>query len=173
MVIFLAGVHGVGKSFLGKPVADSLSVRHATASTLIREELGSVNWDNDKRVRNVDRNQEALISAVSRISNDGGRLLLDGHFVLRDEVGALAPLQLEVFRRLGIKVTILLETPADIVASRLVERGAPQSLTDIEELASAELQHAESTCAALGIPLIRLRSPTESQLRSVVEQLIF
>ena len=44
MVIFLAGVHGVGKTFLGKPVAESLGFKHATASDLIREELGGQSW---------------------------------------------------------------------------------------------------------------------------------
>lgn len=172
MIFFLAGAHGVGKSFLGKPVAESLGIRHATASALIREELGSANWDDGKRVQNVDRNQEALISAVSRTREGHSALLLDGHFVLRNEVGALVPLPVEVFKRLGINGAILLETPSNIVASRLAERGAPQSLTDIEELASAELIHAEHTCLALRIPLIRLLSPREDQLRATVESLM-
>ena len=37
-VIFLAGVHGVGKGFLGTPVATSMGITHLTASQLIREE---------------------------------------------------------------------------------------------------------------------------------------
>lgn len=172
MVIFLAGAHGVGKSFLGKPVAESLGITYATASALIREEFGSANWDKSKRVQDVDRNQEALISAISRIRDDGGTLLLDGHFVLRDKDGALAPLDLEVFRRLGIHGAILLEAPSNIVACRLAERGAPQALSDIDELASGELNHADHSCAALGIPLIRLSSPTESQLYAAIEELL-
>lgn len=172
MVFFLAGAHGVGKSFLGKPVAESLRIRHVTASALIREELGSANWDDGKRVQNVDRNQEALISAVSRIKDSGGALLLDGHFVLRNGVGELVPLPVEVFKRLGINGAIVLEAPANIVASRLAERGAPQSLSDIEELASAELVHAEQTCLALGIPLIRLPCPSEDKLQSTIQSLM-
>lgn len=172
MVIFLAGAHGVGKSFLGKPVAESLGIKYATASALIREELGSANWDDGKRVQDVDRNQEALISAVSRIRDGGGTLLLDGHFVLRDKNGALTPLDLEVFRRLGIHGAILLEAPSNIVALRLTERGAPQALSDIDELASRELHHADHSCATLGIPLIRLPSPTESQLNLAIKRFI-
>lgn len=172
MILLLAGAHAVGKTFLGQPVAELLGIRHVTASALIREELGSANWDDSKRVQNVDKNQEALISAVSRIADSGGMLLLDGHFVLRNGVGGLVPLPVEVFKRLGINGTILLEAPANIVSSRLAERGASQSLTDIEELASAELVHAEQTCSVLGIPLIRLSSPTEDHLRSAIERLI-
>lgn len=33
-VIFLAGVHGVGKGFLGAPVAKDFGVSHFTASQL-------------------------------------------------------------------------------------------------------------------------------------------
>lgn len=172
MVIFLAGAHGVGKSFLGRPVAESLGIKYATASTLIREELGSANWDDGKRVQDVDRNQEALISAVSRIRDGGSTLLLDGHFVLRDKNGALNLLNLDVFRRLGIHGAILLEAPSNVVASRLAERGAPQALSDIDELASGELNHGSNSCSALEIPLFRLSSPTESQLYAVIEKLL-
>jgi Mg-chelatase subunit ChlD len=66
----------------------------------------------------------------------------------------------------------VLEAPANIVASRLAERGAPQSLSDIEELASAELVHAEQTCLALGIPLIRLPCPSEDKLQSAIQSLM-
>lgn len=173
MVIFLAGAHGVGKSFLGKPVTDSLGIAYAAASTLIREELGSANWDNDKRVNNVDVNQEALISAVSRIADVSSRLVLDGHFVLRNKEGNLVALPVDVFRRLRIKGVILLEAPANVVVSRLAVRGAPQSLTEVEEIASAELQHSEWICSELQIPLIRLLSPTEGDLHSALKQLMF
>ena len=40
MTIFVAGIHGVGKTFLAQPAAARLGMRYATASQLIREERG-------------------------------------------------------------------------------------------------------------------------------------
>lgn len=171
MVIFLAGAHGAGKTFLGKPAADSLGITYVTASALIREELGAVNWSNEKRVLNVDRNQEALISAVSSINRISSQVVLDGHFVLRNEMGDVIALPLNVFKRLKIKAVILLEAPANIISLRLAARGASQSLAEVEEIASAELGHAQLICRELRIPLVRLLSPTEAELRETLVEM--
>jgi adenylate kinase len=56
-VIFLAGVHGVGKGFLGAPVANALGISHFTASQLIREEKGQATWGKDKKTFDLDDNQ--------------------------------------------------------------------------------------------------------------------
>lgn len=171
MVIFLAGAHGVGKTFLGKPVADSLGIKHVTASTLIREEIGSQSWQENKHTSDVDKNQEALITAVSRISKEAP-LMLDGHFVLRNSEGIIVPLPVTVFNRLAIRSVILMETPSDVVASRLERRGAAQSIQKIEEIATEELKHAQYVCGQLNIPLLRLLSATEEQLRSTINSML-
>lgn len=172
MIIFLAGVHGVGKTFLGKPVAESLGIKYATASTLIRAELGTGNWDDQKRTVGIDKNQEALIAAVSRISEDNNILILDGHFVLKNESEELVSLPIEIFKRLKIKYIILLVAPSDVVATRLSERNAMQTLKSIEELAAAEQEHALLISSELKINLIKLSSPTEGELRLTIQRVI-
>ena len=170
MVIFLAGAHGVGKTFLSKPAAESLGLKHFTASTLIREEIISSSWNDSKHTQNIDRNQEALISAVSRITANPCSLLLDGHFVLRNAYGELVELPIDIFRRLGVKSIILIEAPSAIVAQRLTERNAPQSFQAIEEIAAAEQFHAMKVSSELKVNLIKLSSPSESELRSVIQK---
>ncbi|AFT71379.1 Putative adenylate kinase [Alloalcanivorax dieselolei B5] len=172
MVIFLAGTHGVGKTFLGKPAAESTGCRYATASSLIRDELGGMqNWEDNKRTKNVNGNQEALVAAVFRIvENDDVTLVLDGHFVLRNESGGVVSLPSDIYRRLGLSSVILIESPAPVVASRLKERGTPQSIEDISELAEAELRRAECVCKEIGIPLTKLVSPSKEQLLSALQE---
>jgi len=106
-VIFLAGVHGVGKGFLGTPVANSMGITHLTASQLIREEKGQATWGNDKKTSDLDDNQLALIRAVAhrRLTHPG--ILLDGHFVLRNAQGVLTPLATTVFKELHLTGVIL------------------------------------------------------------------
>lgn len=168
MLIFLAGAHGVGKTFLGKPIAERLGIRYATASALIREEMGSSNWDAAKRVKDIAANQEALISAVARVSTGGAHLMLDGHFVLRDADGYLDRLPVTVFARLGISAALLLEAPAEVVAQRLTARGSSQPLHLIEELAIAERQHGELVCRELSVPLWKMASPSEDEVSDLL-----
>jgi|SRR5690554_340981 len=172
MVIFLAGVHGVGKTFLGEPTAKLLGFQYATASSLIRRELaGKQNWAENKRTKNMDDNQEALISSVSKIVKKSQKsLVLDGHFVLRDEHGSLISLSSDIFKRLGVSYVILLEAPSATVAERLLVREAPQPLEDIAALAEAECKNAENICNELNIPLIKLLSPSSEQLLSAFKR---
>lgn len=106
-IIFLAGVHGVGKSYLGEPAAKALGIAYRTASKLIREEKGAATWAIDKKTADIDSNQTALIQAVSKL-RAAGALLLDGHFVLRDAQGTITPLTARVFSQLNLKGVILL-----------------------------------------------------------------
>lgn len=172
MVIFLAGVHGVGKTYLGKPAAEALNLPYATASTLIRAELGVANWNEKKHVQDAGKNQKALISAVNKLLESEGRLILDGHFVLRGANGELNALSADVFKGLKIGGVILIEAPASVIAKRLEARGAPHSVESIEELASAELQQAHKVCQELEVPLVRLHAPSEEEMRVTITNLL-
>jgi adenylate kinase len=172
-VIFLAGVHGVGKGFLGKPVASSLGITHLTASQLIREEKGRATWGADKKTSDLDDNQLALIRALDERRLSHQHILLDGHFVLRDVHGVLTPLATKVFKELHLTGVILLTEQVNTIASRLTQRdnNAPD-FNAISELAEAESAHAQSVCNQLELPLAVLHSPTLASLSDAVKNLL-
>lgn len=171
-VIFLAGVHGVGKGFLGAPVANALGISHFTASQLIREEKGQATWGTDKKTSDLDDNQLALIRAVGQRRLTHPSILLDGHFVLRNAQGILTPLATSVFKELHPTGVILLTEDESIIASRLAlrDKGAPD-IQAISELAAAELTHAQDVCRELGVPLKILNKPTEKSVGDAIKQL--
>lgn len=173
MTIFLAGAHGVGKTYLAHRTALRLGVQHVTASELIKEERGRATWTHDRRVHQVAENQEALIAAVARRGSACQPLLLDGHFVLRGSAGQLVELGLDVFARLHVAAVVLIEAPDEIVAERLASRGGPcAELSSIRALATAERAHARRVCSLLGLPLVSLDSPSEEQFAQTVERLL-
>lgn len=172
MLIFIAGVHGVGKTFLGEPVAKSLGLNFASASSLIRRHVGGENWDKNKVTSGVDRNQEILVKAVDSVRALSKILVLDGHFVLRDPNGGLVRLAVDVFERLRIDAIVLMEAPVDVVLERVRMRGALLAEGDCKELADAESQHAECVAAHLGVPLVKLKQPSFDELRAKMERLI-
>lgn len=173
MTIFLAGAHGVGKTYLAERAASRLGVQHVTASQLIREVRGRTTWTNDRRVVELDENQEALVAGVLRRTPASPRLLLDGHFVLRGSEGQLMRLDLSVFARLRIAAAVLIEAPHEIVAERLAIRGSSvDELSCVRALAVAEREHATHVCSELDLPLISLLSPTEEQFASAIERIL-
>jgi adenylate kinase len=170
MIIFVAGIHGVGKTFLGAQVAKQLGIRHATASQLISEERGSQTWGTDKRVTGINENQAALISAINRLRSDNQKLLLDGHFVLRGENGVFNEIAPQVFRDLQIGAVLLLEADLNVVVERLHTRGDTSwKLSELKNLAEREEAHAHQVSSELGIVLRILLSPKQSQLMDAIK----
>lgn len=173
MIIFVAGIHGVGKTFLGAPVAQQLGIRHATASQLIRAERGMQSWGSDKRVKGIDENQAALISATRRLRSSGQKLLLDGHFVLRDTSGEFNEIGAQVFRSLQIGAVLLLEAELDTVAERLRARGDTSwASSDLGTFAEREKSHAQRVTSALGIEFRKLLAPSKEEFRDTIQSMI-
>lgn len=170
MIIFVAGIHGVGKTFLGAPVAQQLGIRHATASQLIREERDLQSWGADKRVSGLDENQAALVSAIKRLRSGGHKLLLDGHFVLRGTNGEFNEIDTQVFRDLRIGAVLLLEANTDVVMERLRTRGDTSwTSSELQTFAKLEKEHALRVSSALGITFRNLIEPSERQLSDAIE----
>lgn len=172
-VIFLAGVHGVGKGFLGAPVANSIGITHFTASQLIREEKGQATWGTNKKTSDLDDNQLALIRAVDQRRLTHPCILLDGHFVLRNAQGVLTPLATAVFKELHLTGVILLTEESNIIVSRLAmrDKGTPD-IQAISELTDAESAHAQAACNELGLPLVVTHAPTLASLTDVVKKML-
>jgi adenylate kinase len=172
-VVFLTGVHGVGKGFLGAPVAQSLGMDHCTASQLIREEKGRATWGTNKRVTEIDDNQSALIRAVTQRRESGKDILLDGHFVLRGTSGEFIRLGKEVYAGLLLIGVVLLTEDSQTIADRLVSRdGIPAMPESIKEHAAEVYAHVHNVCGELNIPLIVLHSPSFTKLAAAVDMML-
>lgn len=160
MTIFVAGVHGAGKTFATKPACEKLGLVHATGSQLIREERGHATWDASKMVSDVDQNQAALISAAKRIRDSGATLVLDGHFVLRRAPGDHERLSIEVFRALECSSILVIRSPVPVLLERLQARqDSSWSEAELAEFSEAEDSHAADVARALGVPLTILDAP--------------
>lgn len=172
MTIFVAGVHGAGKTFATKPACQKLGLLHATASQLIKEERGQTTWDGGKVVSDVDQNQAALISAVRRIRESGATLVIDGHFVLRRSPGKHERLPIDVFRALECSSVLLIRSTVPVLLERLRTR-QDMSWTDVElaEFSNAEDVHSAEVARVLGIPLKSLDSPTAQEVESWLKRL--
>jgi adenylate kinase len=171
MTVFVAGVHGVGKSYLCEKYAQVCDVLHESASSLIRKEKNQLNWSADKKVSDVDDNQIALASAVRRISEQGRALLLDGHFVLIDPHSNFIRLPSSVFKDLAITGVVLIEASPEVISSRLKNRDSTQSAVDIAKFVEAEREQAKLVCKEISAALHILHAPSEESFTETVSSL--
>lgn len=171
MTIFVAGVHGAGKTFATKPACQKLRLVHATASQLIKEERGQATWDGGKIVSDVHQNQAALITAVRRIRESGATLVIDGHFVLRRAPGIHERLPLDVFRALECSSVLLIRSPVQVLLERLHARqDMSWTVAELFEFSRAEDAHSAEVAEVLGIPLKILDSPSVQDVETWLER---
>lgn len=159
MVVFVAGIHGVGKTWLCERYARQYEVRHITASALIEQVLTSFNLSAGERVNDSDLDQQALELAVNSIVASGKSLLLEGQMVLRDKHGQQVASNTDAFARLNLAAIVLISTDVSVVAQRQSSRDATATPADLDAFQRREMQHAEQISKALGIPLLTLHAP--------------
>jgi adenylate kinase len=162
-LFFLGGAHGAGKSVLAAEVAAEIGARVLSASELIREE-GAEPSTHDKRVTDIDSNQERLLRALERQRAIEARILLDGHYCLRSQSGAAVAIAFDIFARIAPNALLLLDADPSQIVERLRERDAVRyDAAAVEELVACEMSTAMTVSAQLRVPLGVVRAPDALQ----------
>lgn len=158
-VIFVAGIHAVGKSTVCRSVSDELGIPHYTASQIIREEKSSAVAEGSKLVADVADNQRILIRGASRLL-ERGRFLLDGHFTMRRELdGGIEPIHADVFRDLRVDRVVLFVDAPEAIAKRMHDRdGVLHPVEMFQSHQDAEISHARHVTNVLGLPMAILQA---------------
>lgn len=154
-MIFLGGVHGVGKTSMCAGVSERFGLQIISASAIIREESAQLSSDSRTAVLNVGGNQGLLVRGVQRIVADPhDRYLLDGHFALRTLAGHIEAIDTDVFRATGVSGLICLIDDPAAIARRLSARDSEvHDVIAISQLQAAELNSAEAVSRTLGLGL--------------------
>ncbi|BAP87351.1 flagellar adenylate kinase [Burkholderiales bacterium GJ-E10] len=159
-VIFVAGVHAVGKTTLCKQAEQTKEIAHYSASDLIREEKANAVPEQGKVVTEVDAPQRHLIRAVHRVlPRHGGKILLDGHFSLLTATGKIEMISVDVFHALGLERVVVLHDEPVAIAARWSRRdGGAVDLAMVTTHQEEELRHARHVAQTLAIPLTEVRA---------------
>lgn len=120
-IIFLGGIHGVGKGTLCSKVKKVLEIEHLSASELLK--WAEVNADSkNKLVADIPSMQDRLILGLHQRVEQNRKYLLDGHFCLFDSQGKVEHVPFDTFSKIDpILISVLIAEPEAIV-QRLTER---------------------------------------------------
>lgn len=122
-VVFVGGVHGVGKTSMCADAAERVGATHLTASSLIREARHDAIAAADKRASDVPGNQELLLKQFAeRASTANGVVLLDGHYTILNGQGETVRLEASLFAALGVSTFLCVRGDAQAIAGRLADR---------------------------------------------------
>ncbi len=152
-MIFISGVHGVGKSYFCNLVKEATGIECYSASSLIKERKKQ-GFPVDKRVADIDENQLYLLAAVDDLRASIGEFLLDGHFCLLNTDGVITRISLDTFTTLKPEAIVLLTEVPEIIAKRRQERdGVEHKASDIKAFQDEEISYAKEIAELLQVPL--------------------
>lgn len=154
-VIFVSGVHGVGKSTVCERMSQQFILPHYSASTLIKDvKNGKV--DKNKIVIDASKNQDYLLSALNELTVNTNAIILDGHFCLQGKK-EIIDIPLETFKGMGVSAVILLiDTPENICARMHQRDNHSFETSTINALQKREKERAKFVAEKIEVPLLEM-----------------
>lgn len=172
-VIFIAGIHGVGKSTLCKSVIDPMGVKHLTASEIIKKYRQVQIENKTKYAANIDENQITLIEGLHQESIDEAVIVLDGHFALLNEQGDIIAIDTTIFSQLSLSaIALIIDEPAKIEERLLSRDGKGYGVNHLSKMQDVEFQQAKEVAHALDIPLLTIDFRTEDDPSSILAKFL-
>lgn len=152
-MIFISGVHGVGRSYFCNLAKETTGIECYSASSLIKGQKKH-SFPADKRVADIDENQLYLLAAVDDLRASLGEFLLDGHSCLLNTKGEITRISIDTFTTLKPEAIILLTEDPEIIAKRRQERDdVEHKASDIKAFQDEEVKYAEEVAELLQVPL--------------------
>lgn len=153
-MIFIAGVHGVGKSTLSKKLEEELGIKCYRASSLI-ESGGNKNMPVNKEICNIDGNQKILEQKISQLVNERGVFLLEGHLCLINGQGKIQQIPKDIFRKLQLEIIwVLVDDPEKIAMRNWDKSYLLSSAEYISEFQNREITYGKEIAKYLDIPFV-------------------
>lgn len=157
-LIFVGGTHGTGKTTFASALCRRLPAVLLTASAIIRDNVPEP-LSIDKRVIDIDGNQERLLKGLATLRARHSLVVLDGHYSVRGPSGDPVAIAAEVFNAIAPDALLLIEESPPVIVERLRRRdGVRYEVAEVISLVAFERGAASALSAALNLPLCIMRA---------------
>ncbi|MBW8201748.1 ATP-binding protein [Flagellimonas abyssi] len=166
-IIFVGGIHAVGKGTVCKELAQKFDFEHLSASQVLKwNEISDLK---NKKVQNFSSTQDRLLTNLNKIIEPNKTYLLDGHFTLLNSNGKPEKIDESTFIGIQPKFIILLTCEPQIIFERLKQRDdSVYKLSVLEKMQQMEIEHANYISKKLEIPLFKV---IDGNTSSIIEHL--
>lgn len=155
-VILLTGIHGVGKKYISSKIKAKIDIPIYSASSLIR--INNYKSDENKKVDNIDKNQEILSINIKKYIQED-LIILDSHTCLLDNKSNITKINNKWLKELNIIGIILLNDDLEIIQKRLLERdNLSFDLTYLKKFNKCEKETCFHFSKEYNIPLIQFKN---------------
>lgn len=153
-IVFIGGIHGVGKSYLTEKISSQLGIRSYSASKLISM-LKEKEFSTNKYIDSIDTNQDQLIHSIELNTNDTESFLLDGHFCLLNINREVEKVPKTTFLAMSPRAIVVLFDSIVSIKKRLDARDSIIYETDfLARFQDSELEYAKEISELLEVPIL-------------------
>ncbi len=152
-IVFIGGIHGVGKSTICRHICNKLRIEYLSASQLLK--WNDINQDvKSKKVKDISETQSRLILGLNNSIENEKIYLLDGHYCLLNTNNEIINIPLETFSQINpFSLNIILDD-ISVIKKRLETRdNRIYDYKVLEHFQDKELKHAKFLSKTLGITL--------------------
>lgn len=149
-IIFIGGIHGVGKSYLCEELKSIYGFVHLSSSVVMK-------WDQmtGKEVDNVDDSQQKLIINLRKLIEWDKKYLLDGHYCLINRKHQLQRIPIATFKEINPYAIVILEEEPNVILNRRLKRdGVHLDLDFIANFQKEEEKYAQEVAIELGVKFV-------------------
>lgn len=151
-IIFIGGIHGVGKTFYSNNLSKCSNIPHYSCSELISR-FKSID-NKTKLTKNINENQSLLKLAVDSYLSPNNKYILDGHFCLINDKGEICRVPEKIFLELNMSNIIVLENDCNKIIDNLKRRdNRVYSKSLISSFQNEEILYAKYIAQLLNISI--------------------
>lgn len=152
-IVFIGGIHGVGKTTFCKKTLKRIGVKHYSAGHLIKSLNKELINNKNKKVVNINKNQNELVVAIDKYVEKVNLSLLDGHFCLLSETYEINDIPLNIFLKIPIRAIIILHDSIDNIQNKNSKRdGILYNSALLSSFQSRELEYSKYIAEELDVP---------------------
>lgn len=166
-IIFIGGIHGVGKGTICKEIALKTDLIHLTASQILKWE--KISDSDNKLVKNITSTQDRLMKGLKNLIKKDKKYLLDGHFCLLNSNEVPSKINEKTFDQINPKVIAIVIDDVEEIAKRLEARdGKIYDTNVLNQLQQMETEYAKYLSNKYSIPYIEIQNGNYTQLMEII-----
>ncbi|MEK4063267.1 MULTISPECIES: ATP-binding protein [Paenibacillus] len=143
-LIFVGGIHGVGKTTICNELTKYFNIDLYSASNIIAQ-TKQQSFTSNKFIADINSNQEFLAEGLKQINSKNKYGLLDGHFCLLNKGGKITKLSDKVFSDIRPLAFIVVTDDILKISTRLQKRDNKKyDLDFLDNFQIEEIAHATS-----------------------------
>jgi adenylate kinase len=166
-IIFIGGIHGVGKGTICNEIVLKTDLIHLTASQVLKWQ--EISDSDNKLVKNITSTQSRLIIGLKNLIKKDKKYLLDGHFCLLNSDGIPSRIDEDTFDQINPKAIVIVIDDVEKIAKRLKARD--DKIYEVEvlnEFQQMEIEYAKYLSDKYSILYIEIKDGNYTQLMEII-----